>query len=102
MKKEIEKQLDEFENWISSKINQELKEYKKKDDIESANAFVGNLMFKLFQMLGGMEQQGKKIGKSEEAIRKVMTNYKEEIKKYIPVLKSEIEKIKQKGVAYIG
>ena len=100
--KEIEKQLDEFENWISSKINQELKEYKKKDDIESANAFVGNLMFKLFQMLGEMEQQGKKIGKSEEAIRKVMINYKEEIKKYIPVLKSEIEKIRQRGVAYIG
>jgi len=29
-------------------------------------------------------------------------SYREEIKKFIPVLKSEIEKIRQKGVAYIG
>lgn len=102
IKAEIERQLDDFENWISKEINKELQEYKKKNDGEGANAFVNNIMLKMFSLLVKMEQQGKKIGKSEEAIKKVMMSYREEIKKFIPVLKSEIEKIRQKGVAYIG
>jgi len=74
---------------------------KKEDDLEGAKVFTNNLMLKMFQMLLELEQN-RIIGKSEETIRKIMMGYKDKIKEYIPVLKSEIEKIRQKGVAYIG